>query len=83
MQPEQNEKRGDLSELDAEVAGEPAETRIEDSGNVGSEKPAEIITGKEQSIDHAAVAMPGEHGLMVDEAGTDGMDDELPEGYEP
>ena len=83
MQPEQNEKRGDLSELDAEVAGEPAETRIEDSGNVGSEKPAEIITGKKKPIDHTAVAMTGEHGLMVDKAGADGMDDKLPKGYEP
>lgn len=34
VQSEQNEKRGDLNELDAQVAGEPAEARIEHSGNV-------------------------------------------------
>lgn len=83
VQSEQNEKRGNLDELNTEVAGKPAEPRIESSGNVGAEKPAEIITGKKKPIDHTAVAMTGEHGLMVDKAGADGMDDKLPKGYEP
>lgn len=77
------EKRGNLDELNTEVAGKPAEPRIESSGNVGAEKPAEIITGKKKPIDHTAVAMTGEHGLMVNKAGADGMDDKLPKGYEP
>ena len=90
MQSEQNEKRGNLDELNTEVAGKPAEPRIESSGDPsptagieGAEKPAEIITGKKKPIDHTAVAMTGEHGLMVDKAGADGMDDKLPKGYEP
>ena len=69
MQSEQNEKRGNLDELNTEVAGKPAEPRIESSGDVGAEKPAEIITGKKKPIDHTAVAMTGEHGLMVDRPG--------------
>ena len=52
----------DMDQLNTEVAGKPAEPRIESSGNVGAEKPAEIITGKKKPIDHTAVAMTGEHG---------------------
>lgn len=83
VQPEQNKKRGDLNELDTEVTGKPTEARIERPGNVGAEKPAEIITGKKKPVDHAAVGMAGERSLMVDEAGANGMNDELPKGYKP